>query len=75
MSENSNMPEKSGCDISARRGTVGGQAIIEGVMMRGKKHTAIAVRRMDNKKIAVSRKGNTSISDKYKFLKSAKNLI
>lgn len=69
MSENSNMPEKSGCDISARRGTVGGQAIIEGVMMRGKKHTAIAVRRMDNKKIAVSRKGNTSISDKYKFLK------
>ena len=48
---------------------VGGQAVIQGVMMRGKKHTAIAVRRMDNKKIAVSRKGNTSISDKYKFLK------
>ncbi len=52
-----------------RLGSVGGQAIIEGVMMRSKKHTAIAVRRMDNKKIAVSRKGNKSVSDKCKILK------
>ena len=69
MSEKIKTPEQGSCDISARRGAVGGQAIIEGIMMRGKKHTAIAVRRMDNKKISVSRKGNTSISDKYKFLK------
>ncbi len=54
---------------SKRRGAVGGQAIIEGVMMRSKEHTAIAVRRYDNKKIVVSRKGNSSISDKVKFLK------
>ena len=69
MSENQKNPENKGCDISARRGAVGGQAIIEGVMMRGKKHTAIAVRRMDNKKISVTRKGNSSIADKYKFFK------
>ena len=54
---------------SKRRGAVGGQAIIEGVMMRSKEHTAIAVRRYDNKKIVVSRKGNSSVSDKFKFLK------
>lgn len=55
--------------VSSRRGAVGGQAIIEGVMMRSKVHTAIAVRRYDNKKIVVSRKGNSSVSDKFKFLK------
>ncbi len=69
MSENNNLQQNSSCDISSRRGAVGGQAIVEGVMMRGKKHTAIAVRRLDNKKISVSRKSNKSISDKYKFLK------
>ena len=61
--------ENNSCGLSARRGAVGGQAIVEGVMMRSKQHTAIAVRRMDNKKISVSRKGNSSVSDKYKFLK------
>ncbi len=60
--------EESSC-IKARRGAVGGQAIIEGVMMRSKEHTAIAVRRMDNSKIVVSRKGNSSVSDKCKILK------
>ncbi len=69
MSENNNLQQNNSCDIASRRGAVGGQAIVEGVMMRGKKHTAIAVRRMDNKKISVSRKSNKSISDKYKFLK------
>lgn len=65
-----NKKQQTECDVlSSRRGAVGGQAIIEGIMMRGKKHTAIAVRRMDNKKINVIRKGNSSISDKYKFLK------
>ncbi|MBQ3229550.1 MAG: DUF1385 domain-containing protein [Clostridia bacterium] len=56
-------------NLSCRLGSVGGQAIVEGVMMKSKKHTAIAVRRMDNKRITVSRKGNTSISDKCKILK------
>lgn len=67
---NKNKQTNDKCDtVAKRRGTVGGQAIIEGVMMRGKEHTAIAVRRMDNKKITVSRKKNSSVSDKYKFLK------
>lgn len=57
------------CDLAARRGAVGGQAIVEGVMMRGKKHTAIAVRRLDNKKISVTRKPNKSVADKCKILK------
>ena len=69
MSENKNLQQNGACGLSARRGAVGGQALVEGVMMRGKKHTAIAVRRLDNKKIVVSRKLNKSISDKYKFLK------
>lgn len=66
--------QKQGCcaaddNLKCRRGAVGGQAIIEGVMMKSKKHTAIAVRRMDNKKIVVTRKGNSSVSDKCKILK------
>ncbi len=69
MSENNNLQQNTPCDFSARRGAVGGQALVEGVMMRGKKHTAIAVRRMDNKKISVSRKNNKSISDKCKIFK------
>ncbi len=64
---NQNSPEQS-CS-SKRRGAVGGQAIIEGVMMRGKEYSAISVRRLDNKKISVSRKPNKSIADKFKFLK------
>lgn len=33
-----------------RLGTVGGQAVMEGVMMKSKSEVAIAVRRMDDKK-------------------------
>ncbi|MBQ5837136.1 MAG: DUF1385 domain-containing protein [Clostridia bacterium] len=69
MSKNEKATENNGCNLSARRGAVGGQAIVEGVMMRSKQHTAIAVRRLDNKKISVTRKGNKSISDKCKILK------
>lgn len=46
---------------------IGGQAVIEGVMMRGPKTTAIAVRK--NEEIIMKTEGNHSISDKYKFLK------
>ncbi len=69
MSKREKAAENIGCGIAARRGAVGGQAIVEGVMMRSKQHTAIAVRRLDNKKISVTRKGNKSISDKCKILK------
>ncbi len=63
------MNNKEQTPNNCRLGGVGGQAIIEGVMMKSKEHTAIAVRRMDNKKISVTRKPNSSISDKFKFLK------
>ncbi len=69
MSKKEKAGENNVCGLSARRGAVGGQAIVEGVMMRSKQHTAIAVRRLDNKKISVTRKGNKSISDKCKILK------
>lgn len=63
------MSKKDKQPKNCRLGGVGGQAIIEGVMMKSKKLTAIAVRRMDNQKIAVTRKPNSSISDKIKIFK------
>ncbi len=53
----------------SRLGAVGGQALIEGVMMKSKQATAIAVRRMDNSRITVSRKETKSITEKYKILR------
>ncbi len=47
---------------------IGGQAVIEGVMMRGKKMYALAVRK-PNKEIAVVTKDLKPLQDKYKFLK------
>lgn len=47
--------------------SIGGQAVIEGVMMRGPKFTAIAVRKNDE--IIIKREENHSLSDRYKFLK------
>ncbi len=47
---------------------IGGQAVIEGVMMRNKDKYAVAVRKPDNN-IEVSVKNCTNITDKYKFLK------
>lgn len=55
--------------VCSRLGTVGGQAVIEGVMMKSKSATAIAVRRMDNKRITVSRKDTKSIMDRVKFFR------
>lgn len=65
MDKNASCPAKK----TGKLGTVGGQALVEGVMMRGPGHTAIAVRRLDNKRINVSRSVNKSLSDKYRFLK------
>ena len=47
---------------------VGGEAIIEGVMMRSPHYYAMAVRRA-NKKIVVASAPVNSAADKYKFLK------
>ncbi len=48
--------------------SIGGQAVIEGVMMRGKKMYAMAVRRPDNT-IEVQKKDFKPISEKYGILK------
>ena len=45
-------------DIIKRKGTVGGQAVVEGVMMKSKTHVAIAVRKEDGS-IAVETKEYT----------------
>ncbi len=52
-----------------RLGKVGGQAVMEGVMMRSQKKTAIAVRRTEDGKIVVRLKDTKSIKDKHKILK------
>ena len=62
MDKNSECPGR-------KLGSVGGQALVEGVMMRSPQYTAIAVRRLDNKRINVSRSVNKSLADRYKFLK------
>ncbi len=48
--------------------SIGGQAIIEGVMMRGPKEIAIAVRKPDNE-IIIEKKEISSVLQKNKFLK------
>lgn len=59
--------EKQGASCS-RLGTVGGQAVMEGVMMKSPKRMAIAVRRYDNGQINVHAKNYTSVRKKYKWL-------
>lgn len=47
---------------------IGGQALIEGVMMRGPKHVAIAVRKPD-KEIELKREELNTLGMKYKFFR------
>ena len=49
------------------RGTVGGQAVIEGVMMKSKEYIAIAVRK-ENGEIVKKLKPFKTVRDKYKIL-------
>lgn len=51
-----------------KKPNVGGQAVIEGVMMRGKTHVAVAVRQPDGE-ISVDVRPVNSISDCYPILK------
>lgn len=51
-----------------KKPNVGGQAVIEGVMMRGKTHVAVAVRQTDGE-ISVDVRPVNSISDRYPILK------
>ena len=48
--------------------SIGGQAVIEGVMMRGPKEIAVAVRKSDGE-IVVDKQPVSSITEKFKFLK------
>lgn len=48
--------------------SIGGQAVIEGVMMRGPKDIAVAVRKSDGE-IVIDKKPVASVLQKYKFLK------
>ncbi len=53
---------------NCRLGTVGGQAVLEGVMMKGKEKYSIAVRREDGS-ISLSENYHTSIRQKHKLLR------
>lgn len=59
--------EKNSASCS-RLGSVGGQALIEGVMMKSKKRIALAVRRYDDNKITVRAKNYVSLSKKHKWI-------
>ena len=52
-----------------RLGCVGGQAVMEGVMMKSKTDIAIAVRRMTDGKVVVRTSKPKSLRDKYKFFR------
>ncbi|MBP2019760.1 uncharacterized protein YqhQ [Symbiobacterium terraclitae] len=54
--------------MSVQRGVYGGQAVIEGVMMRGPKWMAIAVRRPDGE-IAIHREEIRSVMQRYPVLR------
>lgn len=51
-----------------RLGTVGGQAVLEGVMMKSKTRIALAVRRTDNGRINVRSKKFVALRQKHKWL-------
>lgn len=53
---------------NCRLGTVGGQAVLEGIMMKGKDKYSIAVRREDGS-ISLHEEKYTSIRSKHKFLR------
>ncbi len=55
------------CKLLAK--SIGGQAVIEGVMMRGKSSYCMAVRNVATKKIAIEKKQVKSIAEKSSFLK------
>ena len=55
--------EKTKCVTS-----IGGQALIEGIMMRGPKKTAVAVR-LPDKTIETEELGVTALRDRYKIFR------
>ncbi len=59
----------SPCELNPRLGKVGGQAVLEGVMMKSKNLFAITVRRQDGT-LSLKTEECHSIRDKYKILKT-----
>ncbi len=59
--------KKNNCD-NKRLGTVGGQAVLEGVMMKSKKRIALAVRNIENGRINVRPKNYTTLKEKHKWV-------
>lgn len=62
------MKNKDVKSCSVHKTSIGGQAVMEGVMMRGPKEIATAVRKSDGE-IIVDKRPVSSILSKYKFLK------
>lgn len=62
-----NVSEKSSETSADKDFLYGGQAVIEGVMMRGKTHMAVAVRKNDNE-IVLHKEELNSFLKRYKFL-------
>jgi uncharacterized protein YqhQ len=62
-----NVSEKSSDTSADKDFLYGGQAVIEGVMMRGKTHMAVAVRKSNNE-IFIQKEELNSFLRKYKFL-------
>ncbi|MCH5182875.1 MAG: DUF1385 domain-containing protein [Oscillospiraceae bacterium] len=60
--------KEKNCQVNCRLGQVGGQAVMEGVMMRSPKETAIAVRRTDDGEIVVRSKPTKTVRDRHKIL-------
>lgn len=60
------MSNKENCAVHMT--SIGGQAVLEGVMMRGPKEIATAVRKSDGE-IVIDKKPVTSITQRFKFLK------
>ncbi len=54
--------------MSCKKTSIGGQALIEGIMMRGPKRTVMAVRKKDGS-IHISEREVKSLKDKYPILK------
>ena len=57
---------KKSCE-NKRLGTVGGQAVLEGVMMQSKKRIALAVRNIETKEINVRSNNYKAFKDKHKW--------
>ncbi len=62
------MSKKENKELNCRLGTVGGEAVLEGVMMKGKDGTmGVAVRKEDGS-VVVTKEKHTSIRKKHKIL-------